>query len=44
MPGPIELGDYSIPFDEEIFAAHLANQPDLVSNAMLTSGILVEDG
>lgn len=44
MPGTITLGDYTIPFDEEIFAAHLQNQPDLVRNAFLTSGIMVKDG
>lgn len=44
MPGTITLGDYTIPFDEEIFAAHLNNQPDLVKNAFVTSGIIVEDG
>lgn len=44
MPGTITLGDYTIPFDEEIFAAHLDNEPDLISNALITSGILVEDG
>jgi len=44
MPGTITLGNYTIPFDEEIFAAQLANQPDLVRNAFLTSGMMVEDG
>lgn len=44
MAGTITLGDHTIPFDEEIFAAHLDNQPDLVRNAFLTSGIMVEDG
>lgn len=44
MPGTITLGDFTIPFDEEIFAAHLENQPDLVTNAMLASGAMVEDG
>ena len=44
MPGTITLGDFTIPFDEEIFAAHLENQPDLVTNAMLASGAMAEDG
>lgn len=44
MAGTITLGDYTIPFDEEIFAAHLDNQPDLVKNAFVSSGIIVEDG
>ena len=43
MPGTISLGSYTIPFDEEIFAAYLQNEPDLVTNAMVQSGILVED-
>lgn len=43
MPGTITLGDYTIPFDEEIFAAYLQNEPDLVTNAMIQSGIMVED-
>ena len=43
MPGTISLGNYTIPFDEEIFAAYLQNEPDLVTNAMIQSGIMVED-
>lgn len=43
MPGTITLGSYTIPFDEEIFAAYLQDEPDLVSNAMIQSGIMVED-
>lgn len=44
MPGTITLGDFTIPFDEELFAAHFEDQPDLVTNAMLSSGAMVEDG
>lgn len=44
MAGTITMGDYTIPFDEEIFAATFDNQPDLVSNAMLASGAMAEDG
>lgn len=44
MPGTITHGDFTIPFDEEIFAVYLDNEPDLISNALTTSGILVEDG
>jgi len=43
MPGTISLGSYTIPFDEEIFAAYLQNEPDLVTDAMIQSGIMVED-
>lgn len=43
MPGTISLGNFTIPFDEEIFAGYLQNEPDLVTNAMLTSGAMVED-
>ena len=43
MAGTITLGDFTIPFDEEIFAAYFQNEPDLVSDAMVQSGILVED-
>lgn len=43
MPGTITLGDKTYPFDEEIFAEHWLDEPDLVTNAMLTSGALAED-
>ena len=44
MPGYITHGDYTIPFDEEIFAGYLQNEPDLVTNALVQSGALVQDG
>lgn len=43
MPGTITHGSYTIPFDEEIFGAFLDNEPDLVSNAMVQCGALVND-
>lgn len=45
MPATLNAGNgYSIPFDEELFAMYLENQPDLVSNAFVNSGIIAEDG
>ena len=44
MPKTISHGSYTIPFDEEIFAMYLENEPDLVTNAFLSSGAMVEDG
>ena len=44
MPGTITHGDFTIPFDEEIFAGYLQNEPDLVTNALIQSGALVQDG
>ncbi len=44
MPGTISHGSYTIPFDEEIFAGYLQNEPDLVTNALIQSGALVQDG
>lgn len=43
MSGKLTLGNMSIPFDEEIFAAYFADEPDLMSTALLTSGAMVED-
>jgi len=44
MPGTITHGSYTIPFDEEIFYGYLQNEPDLVTNALIQSGALVQDG
>jgi len=44
MPGYITHGDYTIPFDEDIFAGYLQNEPDLVTNALVQSGVMVQDG
>lgn len=43
MPGTLTLGNMSIPYDEEIFAAYFNDEPDLMSTALLTSGAMVED-
>lgn len=43
MPGTLTLGNMSIPYDEEIFAAYFNDEPDLMSLALLTSGAMVED-
>ena len=44
MPGTITHGSYTIPFDEEIFAGYLQNEPDLVTDALVQSGVMVADG
>lgn len=44
MPGIITINNTKFPFDEEIFAAEWGNQPDLVRDAMVSSGAMVEDG
>lgn len=43
MPGTLTLGNMSIPYDEEIFAAYFYDEPDLMSTALLHSGAMVED-
>lgn len=43
MPATLTLGNMSIPFDEEIFAAYFEDEPDLMSTAFLTSGAMAED-
>lgn len=43
MPGTLTLGNEVYPFDEELFAMYFADQPDLVTNAMLRSGAMVEN-
>ena len=44
MPGKLTLGNMSIPYDEDIFAAYFNDEPDLMSTALLKSGAMVEDG
>ena len=44
MPATISHGSYTIPFDEELFAMYMQNEPDLVRNAYISSGIIEEDG
>lgn len=43
MPGTITIGSTSFPFDAEIFALHFENQPNLLRDAMVSSGAMVED-
>lgn len=43
MPGTLTLGNMSIPYDEEIFAAYFNDEPDLMSDALIQSGAMVED-
>ncbi|WP_165170685.1 coat protein [Adlercreutzia sp. ZJ242] len=43
MPGTVTVGSTSFPFDEEIFALHFENQPNLVRDAMVSSGAMVND-
>jgi hypothetical protein len=43
MPGTITIGNTSFPFDEELFALEFENQPNLLRDAMVSSGAMVED-
>lgn len=43
MPGYVTIGNTKYPFDEEIFALNFQNEPDLIKNAMVNSGAMVED-
>ena len=43
MAGTLTLGNETFPFDEDVFADRFQNIPDLVTNAMLSSGAMVED-
>lgn len=43
MPGTLTLGNMSVPYDEEIFAAYFDDEPDLLNTALVQSGALVED-
>ena len=43
MPGTLTLGNEVLPFDEDVFADRFQNIPDLVTNAMISSGAMVED-
>jgi hypothetical protein len=43
MPKILTIGNTSFPFDEELFAMYLENQPNLVRNAMIGSGAMVDD-
>lgn len=43
MPGTLTLGNMSIPYDEEIFSMYFADEPDLMSDALVSCGAMVED-
>jgi hypothetical protein len=43
MAGTITLGDYTVPFDEELFLMYFDDEPDLVGDVFAQSGIMVED-
>lgn len=43
MPGTLTIGNTQYPFDAEIFALEWGEVPDLVKNAMVKSGAMVED-
>lgn len=44
MTGFLTVGDKSYPFDEDIFCMQWYDQKDLVSDALVQSGAMVEDG
>lgn len=43
MAGVITIGDTKYPFDEEIFALQFANEPNLLKDAMVSSGAMAND-
>lgn len=43
MPGTLTLGNMSIPYDEEIFSEYFTDEPDLMSDALVKCGAMVED-
>lgn len=43
MPGTLTIGNQSFPFDAELFQMYFDNEPDLVTNAMVRSGAMVEN-
>lgn len=43
MPAILTIGDTKFPFDEELFALEFENQPNLLRDAMVSSGAMVED-
>lgn len=44
MAGTITIGNEQMPFDEELFQMYFEAEPDLVTNAMVRSGAMVENG
>lgn len=43
MPGTITINQQVYPFDEELFAMYFADEPDLLKNAMVRSGAMLEN-
>lgn len=43
MPATLTLGTMSVPFDAEIFGMYAQNEPDLLNEAFIQSGVMVED-
>lgn len=43
MPATLTIGNTVFPFDEELFALEFGNQPNLLRDAMVSSGAMVED-
>ena len=43
MAGKLYMADKTFPFDEDIFFADYQDEPDLVKNVLVTSGIMVDD-
>ena len=43
MAGTITMGGYTFPFDEELFQMYFENEPDLIKDAFVQSGVLVEN-
>ena len=43
MPGTLTINNTVFPYDEELFALAFQNEPNLVKDAMVSSGAMVED-
>lgn len=43
MPGTLTIGNQQFPFDAELFQMYFDAEPDLVTNAMVQSGAMVEN-
>lgn len=43
MSGTLYMGDKTFPFDEDIFISDYQDEPDLVRNVLIESGVMVED-
>ena len=43
MAGILYMGDSTFPFDEDIFVSQYQDEPDLVRNVLVESGVMVDD-